>query len=189
MIFFSEHWIFSEHLNIKTKYGYRLITHTASVSQEKTVRLRKSCLFHYQTHTEELFLFACSRHPEISYFCSTTVLSLSEMLAILGKEYFVVVKRNTMSKRSSCLGWFFFWLFLFAWFLKYFHSIWSLILQVHTQSTTIREHCEELLGGILHNSSPFVAQQGSRLREIRMALFVKQTEAVITAQWELYFSQ
>lgn len=69
--FFSEHWIFSEHLNIKTKYGYRLITHTASVSQEKTVRLRKSCLFHYQTHTEELFLFACSRHPEISYFCST----------------------------------------------------------------------------------------------------------------------
>lgn len=54
--------------------------------------------------TVPLCLFQASRNI---LFLQYHVLSLSEMLAILGKEYFVVVKRNTMSKRSSCLGWFF----------------------------------------------------------------------------------
>lgn len=82
---------------------------------EKTVRLKKSCLFRSQTHTEELFFFAYSRHPEISYFCSTTFLSLSEMLAVLGEEYLVAVspmERSAVSKRKSWV--LFFFLFLFA---------------------------------------------------------------------------
>lgn len=48
---------------------------------------------------------------------------------------------------------------------------------------------EELLEDILHGISLFIAQQGSRLGEVRMILFVKQTEVVITTEQELYFSQ